>query len=479
MVQQSRMYDSMGNEKRTGAAPSIPWAVDCCFAIASIFGACLAFSMVPRSIPGYYITLPSQVAPKAPTKDCEAFGSPIGKVFEDPARTDMTITDLLRTYTVFPRVALPLVYFPQPTGDLIHIAIQVLLSGIYAAAYFTFPFFAIRLACRWLGLVLSSGRLFLLQSTLRESDEPIPTRLFSVAWVLLPVAILIANGSGQLPLPAFAIGYLCLVAIMSLQAFSNYVFDKTEAIQQRTPGGEDVDAANGASPSRIPERILVQDSLRGGWLGALAGQQLLRHKTSDRKSAFRAKSRAAFVLHLVLVAVVAAGAIWNTAERLKLRLREEQHHLATVLLSDWWTNRRAQFSQPLWALGYRGAQTTFPLGAVVLLRHSQPGSSTLIACAFSDGDASPAVKQWRVSDPPFDTTDTNGLLAMHRDLATVSTELDRFLRAHKVKLAVVEQFKAKSADESQEVVAQLIKMSRRDTLPQMLEVYDAPFDAYQ
>jgi len=59
-------------------------------------------------------------------------------------------------------------------------------------------------------------------------------------------------------------------AALSLITFIFYAVDKSAAIKRK---------------QRIPERTLHLASLLGGWLGALVGQRLFRHKT--KKQPFR------------------------------------------------------------------------------------------------------------------------------------------------------------------------------------------------
>ncbi len=82
----------------------------------------------------------------------------------------------------------------------------------------------------------------------------------------------------------FLIGYAILVAVMSLVTFVVYWWDKRAA--QR--GGR-----------RVSERRLHLLSLLGGWPGAIAGQQLLRHKT--QKLSFRIVFWCVLVAHLTAV----------------------------------------------------------------------------------------------------------------------------------------------------------------------------------
>ncbi len=83
---------------------------------------------------------------------------------------------------------------------------------------------------------------------------------------------------------ALATCYLILVAVLSLWAFLAYGFDKRRA-------------RNGGR--RISEKSLQLLALLGGWPGALAGQQVFRHKT--RKIRFQITFWAVVVLHLGLV----------------------------------------------------------------------------------------------------------------------------------------------------------------------------------
>jgi uncharacterized membrane protein YsdA (DUF1294 family) len=78
---------------------------------------------------------------------------------------------------------------------------------------------------------------------------------------------------------------LILLVTAELAAFGLFWFDK---VQARDHG------------RRVPERTLLLAALLGG-LGALVGQQLLRHKT--RKDPFR--TRLGFVLALHIVGAVA------------------------------------------------------------------------------------------------------------------------------------------------------------------------------
>ncbi|ARO23866.1 DUF1294 domain-containing protein [Rhizobium sp. S9] len=90
-----------------------------------------------------------------------------------------------------------------------------------------------------------------------------------------------------------------LFLALNLIVFSVYFLDKQAARQ----GGW-----------RISERTLLTLALIGGSLGAVAAQQLLRHKT--RKEPFRSMLAAILVLHGALAAALAFAPLW--APRLHL-----------------------------------------------------------------------------------------------------------------------------------------------------------------
>lgn len=52
---------------------------------------------------------------------------------------------------------------------------------------------------------------------------------------------------------------------------------------------------------RIPENVLLLGGLIGGWIGAICGQQLFRHKT--REQPFQTLFIVTIVLHTVLMAI--------------------------------------------------------------------------------------------------------------------------------------------------------------------------------
>ncbi|MGR9142418.1 DUF1294 domain-containing protein [Rhizobium leguminosarum] len=85
-----------------------------------------------------------------------------------------------------------------------------------------------------------------------------------------------------------------LFLALNLLVFSIYFMDK----QVARHGGR-----------RISERTLLILALIGGSLGALAAQQLLRHKT--RKEPFRSILAAILILHGALIAVLAFLPQWS------------------------------------------------------------------------------------------------------------------------------------------------------------------------
>ena len=60
---------------------------------------------------------------------------------------------------------------------------------------------------------------------------------------------------------------------------------------------------------RIPERTLLSLAFWGGSLGALAGQQILRHKT--RKEPFRSHLMVIAFFHIVLAVILLEPALQN------------------------------------------------------------------------------------------------------------------------------------------------------------------------
>ena len=84
------------------------------------------------------------------------------------------------------------------------------------------------------------------------------------------------------------VGYLVVVAVASLLAFVAYGIDKRQA----TGGGR-----------RIPERVLQQLALLGGWPGAWLGQRVFRHKTHKRGFQLQFKAIVAVHVGLIVVAV--------------------------------------------------------------------------------------------------------------------------------------------------------------------------------
>jgi uncharacterized membrane protein YsdA (DUF1294 family) len=87
-----------------------------------------------------------------------------------------------------------------------------------------------------------------------------------------------------------AIALAALYAVASVACFIAYALDKSAARQGRR---------------RTPERTLLLLGLAGGWPGALAAQQLLRHKSS--KTSFLAKFWFTVILNLALLVALQAG----------------------------------------------------------------------------------------------------------------------------------------------------------------------------
>lgn len=80
-----------------------------------------------------------------------------------------------------------------------------------------------------------------------------------------------------------------LYAVASVACFIAYALDKSAARKGRR---------------RTPERTLLLLGLAGGWPGALAAQQLLRHKSA--KTSFLAKFWLTVVLNLAALAALGA-----------------------------------------------------------------------------------------------------------------------------------------------------------------------------
>ncbi len=84
------------------------------------------------------------------------------------------------------------------------------------------------------------------------------------------------------------VGYLGLVAVMSLVSFVAYGFDKRRA---------------GGGGRRVPERTLLLLAFLGGWPGSVLAQRWFRHKT--RKVKFLIPFWIVTALHVALVGAVA------------------------------------------------------------------------------------------------------------------------------------------------------------------------------
>ncbi|MBY3344418.1 DUF1294 domain-containing protein [Rhizobium laguerreae] len=90
------------------------------------------------------------------------------------------------------------------------------------------------------------------------------------------------------------IKWALLFLALNLLVFSIYLSDKQAARQGKR---------------RLSERTLLLLALIGGSLGAVAAQQLLRHKT--RKEPFRSILAAILILHGALIAVLAFVPQWS------------------------------------------------------------------------------------------------------------------------------------------------------------------------
>src|SRR5690349_20328379 len=80
------------------------------------------------------------------------------------------------------------------------------------------------------------------------------------------------------------------LAIINVIAFTAFAVDKQLAVEGR---------------GRIPERDLLSLAMLGGSVGAIAAQQMMRHKT--RKEPFRSRLRAVALSQAGLVAVIVAS----------------------------------------------------------------------------------------------------------------------------------------------------------------------------
>jgi uncharacterized membrane protein YsdA (DUF1294 family) len=89
-----------------------------------------------------------------------------------------------------------------------------------------------------------------------------------------------------------AVGYLIVVAVMSLVCFITYGLDKRQAVK----GGH-----------RVSERTLHLMAFLGGWPGALIGQRKFHHKM--QKVAFRIMFWMVVVIHIGIVGAVAYAVV--------------------------------------------------------------------------------------------------------------------------------------------------------------------------
>jgi uncharacterized membrane protein YsdA (DUF1294 family) len=123
-------------------------------------------------------------------------------------------------------------------------------------------------------------------------SRPLPAAL---SWtVLIVLAVAFAAMVVVLETPRWL---TALYGVMSVIAFFAYGFDKSAALQ----GGR-----------RVSEQTLLTLGLLGGWPGALAAQQIFRHKT--RKRSFRRRFWARVLGNVVLLAalvVVTSLAGWD------------------------------------------------------------------------------------------------------------------------------------------------------------------------
>ncbi len=81
--------------------------------------------------------------------------------------------------------------------------------------------------------------------------------------------------------------YLAVTLVMSFFTFFVYGWDKRAAQKQA---------------NRVPEKTLHLLELFGGWPGAIAGQEIFRHKT--QKKMFRAITFSITGLHLVIAGII-------------------------------------------------------------------------------------------------------------------------------------------------------------------------------
>lgn len=124
----------------------------------------------------------------------------------------------------------------------------------------------------------------------RDLSRPLPAAL---SWgVLAGFALLLAAAVALAAVPWWVGAWY---AAWSLVSFAAYGIDKSAA--RRSAG-------------RVPERTLHLVDLVGGWPGALAAQQLFRHKT--RKRSFRRVFWAGLIVNLLMLAALV---VWFGAPR--------------------------------------------------------------------------------------------------------------------------------------------------------------------
>jgi uncharacterized membrane protein YsdA (DUF1294 family) len=158
-----------------------------------------------------------------------------------------------------------------------------------------------------------------------------------------PLTLLLFSTAGVIPLPTAALWYLLAITLFSLLTLGTFADDKLaaqwnelcdrrdeEALRAYEQSQRDILAAQklediaeglqfddddyfldedtlperprtgGGKLRRVPEALLVTFALLGGWPGALTGQHLLNHKTSDGKAWLVTHLYAAIVLHVAL-----------------------------------------------------------------------------------------------------------------------------------------------------------------------------------
>jgi uncharacterized membrane protein YsdA (DUF1294 family) len=127
----------------------------------------------------------------------------------------------------------------------------------------------------------------------RDLSRPLPAALSWTVFAVFLGAFAIVVVALDVPwwLPAW-------YGVLSLASFMAYGADKSAARR---------------GTSRMSEQTLLTMGLAGGWPGALAAQQLFRHKT--RKRTFRRAFWTTIVVNLLLLAALVAGILSMPAVR--------------------------------------------------------------------------------------------------------------------------------------------------------------------